>query len=465
VSRRRVVLLGLLVAAIMATLPAPGRVPTATAQTGGGGGRPNVLIIVTDDQRIESMGPMRKTRAWFKGGGTEYANAFATTPLCCPSRASIFTGRYAHNHRVETNADAHELDPKSTLAYYLKQDGYQTALVGKYLNSWTGQPSHFERWHSFENRTGYKNVRFNSNGRVHRVSRYSTDYISSRARALVRSFESQDSRPWFLVVGTWAPHTPANAEKAYRRSKVGSWEGNPAVFEADRSDKPSFVLDKEAGFQGGRKLRTRQLRTLKSVDDLVGKLSSTLSAQGEENGTLAFFLSDNGIAWAEHGMKTKATPYSPAVRIPFFARWPGHLGSRDREQGVVATIDIAPTVLAAAGITPDPAFPLDGRSLLAPGDRERLLLEFQGGNNQPGVPTWASTVTEDHQYVEYYDDASGAVTFREYYDLVTDPYQLTNLLGDGDPLNDPPMDEQTRMALELARDRFCAGTTGETPCP
>ena len=459
---RRAIGLAAAVAAL-GTFPPTG--PAARAQTTPGPGRPNVLLIITDDQRIESMGPMRKTRAWFKRGGTEYANAFATTPLCCPSRASIFTGRYAHNHLVRTNADAAELAPRSTLAYYLRQDGYQTAIVGKYLNSWTGQPSHFEQWHTFENRSGYKNVPFNSNGVIHRVKRYSTDYLSSRARTLVRGFESQDAKPWFMVVGTWAPHTPANAEKKYRRTKVGGWAGNPAVFEEDRSDKPSFVQDKEAVFKGGKKLRTRQLRTLKSVDDLVDRVFGTMSLMGETGDTLAFFVSDNGIAWAEHGMKTKATPYFPAVRVPMFARWPGHVPAGVQEAGLVANVDIAPTVLEAAGVASDPAVPLDGRSLLSPFQRDRLLLEFQGGNNQPGVPTWAANLTADAQYVEYYDDATGAVSFREYYDLINDPYQLTNLLGDVDPTNDPPPDEQTRLSLRLSRDRQCLGREGSQACP
>jgi arylsulfatase A-like enzyme len=465
VSRRPAAVAAVVVAAILAGLATPGRRPSASAQTGPGPGRPNVLIIITDDQRIESMGPMRRTRSWFRRGGVEYLNAFTTTPLCCPARASIFTGRYAHNHMVKTNADARELDPRSTLASYLKQDGYQTAIVGKYLNSWEGQPSHFEQWHTFENRSGYKNVPFNSNGVVHKVRRYSTDYIAGRARALVNGFETQDARPWFLVVGTWSPHTPANAEKRFRRTKVGQWDGNPAVFEADRTDKPAFVQTKEAGFQGGRKLRTRQLRTLKSVDELVDQLFGTMTAAGETGDTLAFFVSDNGIAWAEHGMKTKATPYFPAVAVPFLARWPGHLPAGVQETGLVANVDIAPTVLDAAGIAPDPAYPLDGRSLLSPNQRDRLLVEFQGGNNQPGVPTWASTWTAEYQYVEYYDDATGAVSFREYYDLVNDPFQLTNLLGDADPLNDPPLDEQSKLSLRLSRDRACAGTEGPAACP
>lgn len=461
---RRVLVASATLAVVASWLSAASHPPRASAQTTPGG-RPNVLIVITDDQRIESMGPMRQTRAWFKQGGTEYANAFVTTPLCCPSRASIFTGRFAHNHMVQTNADAPELDPKTTLAYYLKQDGYGTAIVGKYLNSWQGQPSHFQQWHTFENRTAYRNAPINSNGVVHRVKKYSTDYLAGRARALIRSFEAQDAQPWFLVVGTWAPHTPAAAERQYRRSKVGQWNGNPAVFEFDRTDKPAHVQDKEAGYNGGKKLRMRQLRTLKSVDDLVGGVLTTMAEMGEADDTLAFFLSDNGISWAEHGMKTKATPYAPAVRVPMLARWPGHLPQGVREDALVGNIDIAPTVLEASGIEPDPESPIDGRSLLAANTRERMLLEFQGGNNQPGVPTWAATWTSQYEYAEYYDDSTGEVTFREYYDLVNDPYQLENLLFDPDPANDPPADELARLSLQLARDRRCRGSEGVQACP
>jgi arylsulfatase A-like enzyme len=448
--------------ALWAVALVPGQGPPASAQQAG---PPNVLIVLTDDQRIESMGPMRRTRRWFKRQGTDFVNAYVTTPLCCPSRASILTGRYAHNHRVRTNADAPELDPESTIQRYLGDAGYRTAIVGKYLNSWKGPPSHFEQWHTFENVSKYKGARFNSNGVVHKVKKYSTDYIGDRARGLVRQFELTDAKPWFLVVSTWAPHTPAQAAKRHRKSKVGQWAGNPAVFETDRTDKPAYVQAKSAGFKGGRRLRERQLRTLKAVDDLVERLFSTMKSLGEASDTLAFFLSDNGIMWAEHGMKSKTTPYTAATKVPLLVRWPGHLPQKVADPRIAANIDIVPTIMEAAGITPDPEFPLDGRSLLQPDARERLLLELTGGNNQIDAPTWGSTLTPEYQYIEYYDDLSGAVTFREYYDMVNDPFQLENLLADADPENDPPIDEQSALGLRLARDRRCQGTEGLEPCP
>ena len=458
--RRSAATVAVLVLWAVALVPGPG--PPAAAQQGA---RPNVLIILTDDQRIESMGPMRRTRALFKRGGTDFVNAYATTPLCCPSRASILTGRYAHNHGVRTNADAPELDPETTIQRYLGDAGYRTGIVGKYLNSWKGPPSHFEQWHTFENVSKYKGARFNSNGVVRKVKKYSTDYIADRARGLIRQFELTDSKPWFIVVSTWAPHTPAQAAKRHRNSKVGKWAGNPAVFEADRSDKPAYVQAKSAGFKGGRRLRERQLRTLKAVDELVERVFRTMTSLGEADNTLAFFLSDNGIMWAEHGMKSKTTPYTSAIKVPFFVRWPGRVAQNVLDPRIAATIDITPTIMEAAGIEPDPEYPLDGRSLLDGTARDRILLELTGGNNQIDAPTWASTLTPAYQYIEYYDDITGAVTFREYYDLVNDPHQLENLLADADPENDPPLDEQSALRVGLARDRSCAGTEGAQPCP
>jgi arylsulfatase A-like enzyme len=201
------------------------------------------------------------------------------------------------------------------------------------------------------------------------------------------------------------------------------------------------------------------------VDEAVQRLFDTMTSLGEANDTLAFFLSDNGIMWAEHGMKSKTTPYTSAIKVPFFVRWPGRVAQNVLDPRIAATIDITPTIMEAAGIEPDPEYPLDGRSLLDETARDRILLELTGGNNQIDAPTWASTLTPAYQYIEYYDDITGAVTFREYYDLVNDPHQLENLLADADPENDPPLDEQSALRVGLARDRSCAGTEGAQPCP
>jgi arylsulfatase A-like enzyme len=174
----------------------------------------------------------------------------------------------------------------------------------------------------------------------------------------------------------------------------------------------------------------------------------------EKRDTLAFFVSDNGYLLGEHGLYQKRYPYTRSVAIPFFVRWPGHFGRAVTDRRLVANIDIAPTVLQATGVTPPDDPPMDGRSLLEQDGRSRMLIEFW---NELGVPTWASIRKNGYQYIEYYRD-DGSIFFREYYDMRSDPWQLTNLFRDGDRSNDP---NRRQLHLRLERDRSCEGSA----CP
>jgi arylsulfatase A-like enzyme len=447
---------------ILLALPPTGEVPGAAQ---GASERPNVLIIMTDDQRADTLGVMKRTQRWFFSEGTQYPHAFATTPLCCPSRASIMTGQYSHNTNVETNIDAARLDQRATMQRYLQDAGYRTAIVGKYLNDWTGDPPYFHDWAIFtKGGAGYRDTRLNVNGASRRVKRYSTDWIAARAARLLRSFEGQDPEPWFLLVTPFAPHDPYEPERAYMKTRVPRWQRGPAVGEEDLSDKPTWIVEKKKKkIKEIRRLRAAQLRMLLSVDDLVAKLMRELSRLGEQD-TLAVFMSDNGFFWGEHTLVQKQAPYTAAVQLPMMLRWPGHLPGAGVDLRPAANVDIAPTVYDAVGITPDPDFPVDGRSLLQPNEREFVLLEFRR-RIYKAVPTWASLRTPTYQYTEWYDEDLQQVIFREYYDLVADPYQLTNLLGDQDPGNDPPPQELTRLTLALSQARRCEGSEGGTACP
>jgi len=426
---------------------------------------PNVLFIVTDDQRAKgTMTMMPKTLGWFKKKGTRYPEAFATTPLCCPARGSIFTGRFAHNHGLfRSNPDPSVFEQDSTMQAYLKGRGYQTAIVGKYLNAWdvAVDPPYFDRWSNFSRgfyngSKGYTDLTFNIEGNVRSISRYSTHFIRDQSVGYLDWFEKRDSQPWFLYVSPFAPHAPAQPAHAYRNERVPEWSLNPAVLEEDRTDKPPFIQATRVPLDRLAKERRLQLRTLMSVDDMVDKILRKTKNNGELRDTLAVFMTDNGVLWGEHGRRTKSLPYTHSLRIPLFIRRPGQ-SQPAVDKRVVTNLDLAPSVLDAVGVSPDPAYPVDGRSLFDPSwTRDRLLSEFWRLDNYD-VPTWASLRTPTYQYVEYYNKQESAITFREYYDLTADPWQLENLLHEGEP---PGVDLEA-LSRQLAQDRACSGET----CP
>lgn len=422
---------------------------------------PNILVILTDDQRASgTLGVMPQMRRWFRKGGTRYPNAYATTPVCCPSRASIFTGQYAHNHDVHTNKEGGHIDEDATVQRALRDAGYRTALLGKYLNGWPAErvPRHWDRW-AMMAPPGYRNARFNINGSIRRVRGYTTDFLARRASSFIRQFE-QEGAPWFVTISVYAPHEPFTPAKKYRKTKVPKWKGNPATAERDRSDKPPYVRGKSKKLKDLRTIRQAQLRTLRSVDDLVARVFKTLGKVGAVQDTLAIFLSDHGFLWGEHGLKAKNYPYLPSIRLPLLMRWPGRVAAGAADRRLVANVDVAPTILHAAGAAP--AEPMDGRSLLDPFARDRMFTEAWPENF---VPTWASILTGNVHYIEYHDNLTGEVTYREYYDLAQDPWELENLLGDADPSNDPPAGEVTALSLQVKRDRGCVGTSGPDACP
>ncbi|HEX2031836.1 MAG TPA: sulfatase [Actinomycetota bacterium] len=421
-------------------------------------GLPNVLIIVTDDQR-GGLGVMPQTRRWFAKDGTRFARAFATTPVCCPSRASIFTGRYAHNHGVKRNPQAEELDQFTTIQSYLKEAGYRTAISGKYLNKWdlSSPPPFFDRW-AITASGGYYNAEFNVDGVRQTVPEYSTTFIRDYAVDRIEEFELLDPQPWFLYVATWAPHGPNHlAEPRYEDAPVSLWKGNPAVRERDLSDKPPYVRSGTTTLAEGRKVRRGQFRTLMSVDDLVDELFETLSDAGELDDTLAFFVSDNGFMWGEHGLRGKVVPYRQSVSIPMLMRWPGEVPAGVVDRRLVGNIDIAPTIVDAVDLVLDPE-PMDGRSLLGTHARKRILLEAWGG---PAIKRWRSLRTDNYAYTEYYPLKGQGVVFREYY-RNEDRWELTNLFGDGKPANDPG---RKLLHRRLKDARSCAGTEGPNACP
>ena len=420
----------------------------------------NVLVIVTDDQRAAgTMEIMEKTREWFAESGTRYPNAYATTPLCCPFRASLFTGQYAHNHGVRLNLDPTQLDHDRTIQYFAQQAGYRTAMVGKYLNRWPIEdaPPYFDRYAFFTPEVGarqYTGARFNSDGEVATIDQYSTSYIADKAVEILDDFqEERDQQPWLMFVAPFAPHVPSTPAEEYADAEVPQWKLNPAIHEKSVTDKPDFyppgrnvVLGQMAD------IRDRQLRTLMSVDDLVAEIAAALHSLDEESTTLAFFMSDGGYLWGEHGLSGKRLPYLESIRIPFLVKWPD-AGRPQVDERIVANVDVAPTIVDVLEMTG--VEPMDGRSVLASQPRARILIEFWANPSRPDI-TWRSSVTPTYQYTEYYEDEGDTATFAEYYDLKGDPDQLVNPLGDARSGNDLPAAAVDTMSQRLAADFACA---------
>ena len=433
-----------------------GLVPgTQTGATAQGNSRPNILIIVTDDQRAIDLDRFQpETVRWLEDTGVTYPNAFASTPLCCPSRASILSGQYAHNNGVRSNGSDEEpgiegFDHSTTMQAYLQQAGYRTGIVGKLFNAWPlrEQPPFWNSYSIFN--WGYRDKPWSINGRVARINTYSTRFVGYRASAFIRGSEANDRRPWMLYVSPSAPHRPWDPQRRYEDVSVGRWTGNPAVRESDLSDKPPWLRGGRCHLACGRNIRTQQARLMMSVDDLVLKMEKKLQNFSETN-TLVIYVSDNGYLWGEHGRVAKSQPYTQSSKVPLMMRWPGHTESGATDERFALNIDIAPTVLEAAGIPLDET-PMDGRSLLADSARNRVHLEHWC--TVKGCDRWASTRTHDYQYIERYD-AEGNVLFREYYDNLADPWQLTNLLADGNPSNDPDI---VALDAQLEPDKSCVG--------
>jgi arylsulfatase A-like enzyme len=416
---------------------------------------PNILLVITDDQRAAgSMQALPTVRRLFRRGGTTFTNAFATTPLCCPSRASIVSGRYAHNHGVHTNDDGMDLDPSATVQRYLQDAGYRTAVVGKYLNRWDPQvqPRYFDR-SAVWLRGIYRHSSWIVDGKVRRRDGYTTGLMTDFARRFLRGFERSDEEPWYLWLGPNAPHSPYAAEHRYKGAKTQGWHGNAATRDRDVSDEPAFVRRSQNSVEHARRVRRKQLRTLYSVDDQVAQVFDLLRELGEERDTLAVFMSDNGFLWGEHGIVGKRYAYTQSIQIPLMVRWEGRVAAGSVDDRLAANLDLAPSLLDAAGV--EPPATMDGLSLFGDTTRRRLLIE-QWADEETYVPTFQAIRGERFQYVEYYEDRR--LVARQYYDLATDPWQLHNLLGNGVRSDDPDVEKLSR---ELARHRDCSGRS----CP
>jgi arylsulfatase A-like enzyme len=401
---------------------------------------PNIVLVLTDDQRADTIDYMPRVREALRDRGVHFTNAFTTTPLCCPSRASLLSGRYAHNTGVLDNT-ALPFDATSTVATWLSDAGYVTGLFGKYLNGYRQLapvvPPGWNAWNAFiDDNFLFYNYALSENGAVRIYSDspadYSTDLLAARAVEFVRT---HSDAPFFLYYAPFAPHRPATPAARHRGSHAGlaAWR-SPSFKEDDVSDKHSWVTGYEFFFnwRGAPEaehdqFRINQLESLAAVDDAVGALLAELESLGLADNTLFVFTSDNGYSWGEHWVWGKECPYDECTRIPLLMRYPVRNPRPHREARFALNVDLAPTFAELAGATPP--VNLNGRSLVGLldgtlGPWRQAILEEYWFRSLILIPTNASVRTTDWKYIEY-DDG-----FIELYDLVNDPAELNSVAGE-----------------------------------
>ena len=433
---------------------AAGAAPAAAQQQ-----RPNVVVLVTDDQSLESMSVMPRTRELIGARGVTFTRSFVNFALCCPSRATLFTGRYAHNHGVLGNGPPNggygRLDRGNWLPLWLQAAGYRTIHVGKFLNGYgagatrTEVPLGFNDWHGTVDPTTYRYYDYTVNengtlvtyGAAGEQNFYSTDFFARRANELIAA-AAPSEQPFFLSVGFLAPHggapredddpttigTPAVAPRHKDLFATVPLPRPPSFSEADMSDKPAaFRNRRRIGAPAANRLREnyqQRLESLVAVDEAVASILDMLVRTGELDNTLVLFTSDNGFFHGEHRIRTgKTWGYEPAIRVPLLMRGPG-VPRGLRLHQLVTNADLAPTILDATGARA--GLPQDGRSLLPLIDDPRAewgreLLLTGAGNDQP---FFSGLRNYRFKYVEH---VTGEV---ELYDLRRDPHELKSLHGD-----------------------------------
>lgn len=431
---------------------------------------PNILIIMTDDQRWDTIQYMPAVMQRLVGEGVKFTNSFVTTSVCCPSRASFLTGQYAHNTGIHGNrppeGGATLFNSSSTLATWLHGVGYTTGLIGKYMNSndlyAPAIPAGWDTWRTFVEDTDlYYNYTLNENGIFVSYGSTTADYSTDVLRNMALEYINKNAqRPFFLLFTPFAPHEgpPRTAQPAPRHkgmfANIPLWRP-PNYNEADVSDKPLWVQAVAASPYNTPEqlaiydqLRKDQLETLLAVDEAIGAILDIIKTLDLTNDTVVIFTSDNGYMWGEHWWWLKEAVYEESMRIPLVIRYPRIVTSAREESGLVANIDLAPTLAELAGVTIPPE--TDGVSIVnilkgvASSVRNDFLIEHWIGLFNI-VPPYTSVRTSDWKYVKI-DGKNffGPYTFEELYNFTVDPYELNNLL-----ITDPQNSLVQQKASEL----------------
>lgn len=425
------------------------------------GQRPNVLVVLVDDLRWDEIGCAGHAFARTPNidriacEGARFRNAFATTPLCSPVRASLLTGQYAHHHGIVDNTTRSEASHELiTFPRILQQNGYETGYVGKWHmgNDDTARPG-FDDWVGMKGQGTSFDPVLNENGTRRQASGHTTDVLNDRA---VRFVRRERSKPFCLYIAHKALHPEliqyddgsisdpsaakfmpaerhreryADAPIPRRLNVTDTLEGKPALKRPIEGLPP---LGRATGTDD-ETVRDR-LRMLAAVDEGVGRLFDALEATGQLDNTLFVFTSDHGYWYGEHGLSVeRRLAYEEAARIPLLVRYPPLVGGCRVIDPFALSIDLAPTVLELAGVkTPGG---MDGRSLVpllkgkTPGDwRTSFLIEYYSDTVFPRIRDmgYKAIRTERYKYIHYVDLEG----MDELYDLKNDPYEMENLIDD-----------------------------------
>eukprot|EP00062_Callorhinchus_milii_P021310 gi/632977891/ref/XP_007905600.1/ PREDICTED: N-acetylglucosamine-6-sulfatase-like [Callorhinchus milii] len=443
----------------------------------------NILLILTDDQDLQlgGMTPMKKTQALIGNEGATFTNAFTATPLCCPSRSSILTGQYPHNHLVRNNSVTgncsslqwqRAMEPQA-FSVYLKKRGYQTFYAGKYLNKY-GHPSvggtahvplGWDHWHGLVGNSRYYNYTLSVNGKQENhgdayEKDYLTDLIANRSVDFLET--RRRSAPFFMMLSTPACHSPWTAAPHYSKSYSTTKAPRHGSFNLHAKDKHWLLRQaktpmKNTSIQFLDNVFRNRWRTLLSVDDLVEKVINKLQQVGELNNTYIFYTSDHGYHTGQFSLPIdKRQLYEFDIRVPLLVRGP-NIKPKQTITAPILNIDLAPTFLNIAGYDVL-GTNMDGTSFLPLLNsshskirwRSDFLIEYTGEGSEdkdpkcpnvgPGMSEcFPDCVCEDSfnntyacvrtlsstnlQYCEFADNE----TFVEVYNLTSDPHQLKNI--------------------------------------
>ena len=415
----------------------------------------NVIFILTDDHRYDFMGFTGKV-SWLEtpnmdklaAEGAYFENAFVTTSLCSPSRASILTGLYSHQH---TMVDNHAPDPGNLTYFpqYLQQAGYQTGFFGKWhMGDASDEPRPgFDHWESFKGQGVYYNPELNINGQrvAYKDSTYITDLLTEHALDWLK--DRDRDKPFFLYLSHKAVHAafkPARRHKGMYRDKKIDY---PSTYYQTKTGEyrdlkwPQWVADQRISWHGVdymyhgngelQELVRDYCETLLGVDDSVGAVMDYLEKEGLDDSTLVIYMGDNGFSWGEHGLIDKRHFYEESVKVPLMVRCPELFKGGMKPSQMVQNIDIAPTVLEVAAVQKPDYMP--GVSMIPilvdradAQKRKEIFYEYYWEYDFPMTPTVFGMRTDRFKFIKYH----GIWDRNELYDIQKDPDEMYNLISD-----------------------------------